>query len=275
MMRWIMMLLVSLFVLPSFAQDATEEATQEANVIWQPAPGITWQWQLTEEVNTSYDVDVYDIDLFDTPQDVIDVLHAKGRIVICYFSAGTYEDWRSDADEFPEVVLGEALDEWPGERWLDIRQLDALQPIMIARLELAVEKDCDGVEPDNVDAYTNNSGFSLKANDQLAYNRWLASTAHELGLSIGLKNDLNQIEDLVDDFDWALNEQCFQYDECELLLPFIEAGKAVFGVEYREEGLKQAAYCPVANEYEFSWLTKTYDLGNMLPNSCLDFDVEA
>ena len=81
MMRWIMMLLVSLFVLPSFAQDATEEATQEANVIWQPAPGITWQWQLTEEVNTSYDVDMYDIDLFDTPQDVIDVLHAKGRIV--------------------------------------------------------------------------------------------------------------------------------------------------------------------------------------------------
>ena len=119
---------------------------------------------------------------------------------------------------------------------------------------------------------TNESGFALTDEDQLAYNRWLAATAHELGLSIGLKNDLNQIEDLVEDFDWALNEQCFQYDECELLLPFIEAGKAVFGVEYSEEGLKPAAYCPIANEYGFSWLTKTYDLGDIPPNSCLDFE---
>lgn len=95
-----------------------------------------------------------------------------------------------------------------------------------------------------MDAYTNNTGFPLKAEDQLAYNRWLAEAAHELGLSIGLKNDLNQIEDLVEDFDWALNEQYFQYDECDLLVPFIEAGKAVFGVEYSEEGLKQSAYCP-------------------------------
>jgi len=274
MTRWIVILLMSLFILPVLAQDATEEATQEANDIWQPVPGTSWQWQLTGEVNTSYDVEMYDIDLFDTPLDVIDALHAEGRIVICYFSAGTHEDWRPDADEFPKAILGKALDEWPGERWLDIRRLDVLQPLMRARLELAAEKKCDGVEPDNVDAYTNESGFALRPNDQLEYNRWLASTAHELGLSIGLKNDLNQIEELVGDFDWALNEQCFQYDECERLLPFIEAGKAVFGVEYSEESLKPLEYCPKANEYGFSWLTKTYDLGDLPPNSCLDFEAD-
>jgi hypothetical protein len=268
------MLLISLLALPVFAQDATAEATQEGNAVWQPAPGTTWQWQLTGEVNISHDVEMYDIDLFDTPQEVIDDLHAEGRIVICYFSAGTHEDWRIDAGDFPVSVLGTPLDEWPGERWLDIRQLDVLQPIMTARLEMAVEKDCDGVEPDNVDAYTNDSGFDLTSDDQLAYNRWLAAAAHELGLSIGLKNDLNQIEDLVDDFDWALNEQCFQYDECDLLLPFSEAGKAVFGVEYSEEGLKPSKYCPIANKYGFSWLTKTYDLGDIPPNSCLDFKAE-
>lgn len=270
--RWLGILLIALLVYAAVAgQDATEEATEEASAIWSPAPGATWQWQLTGEVNTTFDVEMYDIDLFDTPQEVIDGLHADGRIVICYFSAGSHEDWRPDADDFPEAVLGDPLDEWPGERWLDVRQLDLLQPIMQARMELAVSKNCDGVEPDNVDGYTNDSGFPLTGADQLAYNRWLASAAHELGLSIGLKNDLNQVEALVDDFDWALNEQCFQYDECELLLPFIEAGKAVFGVEYSEEGLDLADYCPVANEYGFSWLTKTYDLGDLPPASCFEF----
>lgn len=247
------------------------DASDSSDDIWQPAPGTTWQWQLTEDINTSFDVEMYDIDLFDTPQAVIDELQADGRIVICYFSAGSFEDWRPDAGDFPAEVLGDPLEGWPGERWLDIRRLDLLQPIMGARLAMAAEKDCDGVEPDNVDGYTNDTGFALSDGDQLAYNRWLANAAHELGLSIGLKNDLDQIPQLVEDFDWALNEQCFQYEECDRLLPFIEAGKAVFGVEYNEEGLSRDDYCPAANELGFSWLTKTYDLSDIPPNSCLDY----
>lgn len=243
------------------AQDVPDD-------IWQPAPGTTWQWQLTDTINTSYDVQMYDIDLFETPQNVIDQLHADGRIVICYFSAGSYENWRPDAESFPDVVLGNDLDGWPGERWLDIRRMDLLAPLMQARLQLAADKDCDGVEPDNIDGYINNTGFSLTGEHQLAYNRWLAASAHGLGLSIGLKNDLDQVTQLVNDFDWALNEQCFQYDECDLLLPFIDADKAVFGVEYTEEGLAREDYCPTANAHGFSWLTKTYDLGDLPPNAC-------
>jgi hypothetical protein len=233
--------------------------------VWQPAPGTTWQWQLTGTINTSWDVQMYDIDLFDAPQTTIDDLKAAGRVVICYFSAGSYEDWREDAADFPAEVLGNDLDGWEGERWLDIRRLDLLGPIMSARLDLAVTKGCDGVEPDNVDGYTNNTGFPLTYDDQLTYNRWLATQAHNRSLSIGLKNDLDQIPDLVDDFDWALNEQCFYYEECDLLLPFIEAGKAVFGVEYEGD---PAVYCPQAIEMGFSWLTKTYDLADEPPNAC-------
>ena len=147
--NWLILLCMSLLILP---YAMAQEATEEPDTIWQPVPGTSWQWQLMGDINTSHDVEMYDIDLFDTPQSIIDELHAEGRIVICYFSAGTYEDWRADAGDFPEAVLGEGLDEWPGERWLDIRQLDILEPIMKARLELAVEKACDGVEPDNVDA---------------------------------------------------------------------------------------------------------------------------
>jgi hypothetical protein len=224
---------------------------------WQPTPGTSWQWQLSGSIDTSFDVDMYDIDLFDTAVATIDQLHKDGRIVICYFSAGSWENWRDDADEFPDSVLGKTLDGWPDEKWLDIREIDILGPIMGARLDEAANKGCDGVEPDNVDGYTNKSGFPLSYQDQLNYNIWLANAAHERGLSIGLKNDLDQVVDLIEHFDWALNEQCFQYDECELLLPFVEAGKAVFGVEYRGN---TNSFCPQANAMDFDWLKKKLKL---------------
>jgi len=225
--------------------------------VWQPEPGTTWQWQLTEGIDTSFDVAMYDIDLFDTPASVIDDLHADGRAVVCYFSAGAWEEWRPDAGDFPAVVLGDD-NGWEGERWLDIRRLDLLRQIMAARLDLAVAKGCDGVEPDNVDGFANDTGFPLSAADQLAFNRWLAGAAHRRGLSVGLKNDLDQVPALVRYFDWALNEQCFQYDECDLLTPFVEEGKAVFGVEYRGA---LGDFCPEARSLGFSWLRKRLGLG--------------
>ncbi|HGG59812.1 MAG TPA: endo alpha-1,4 polygalactosaminidase [Gammaproteobacteria bacterium] len=224
---------------------------------WRPAPGTSWQWQLSGAVDTAYDVAMYDIDLTETPQAVIDELHAAGRKVICYYSAGSWENYRDDADQFPASVLGNTLDGWPDEKWLDIRRLDVLAPIMRARLDLAASKGCDGVEPDNVDGYANDTGFPLTRDDQLAYNRWTASEAHARGLSVGLKNALNLIPDLVADYDWALNEQCFQYDECDLLTPFVTAGKAVFGVEYQGS---VESFCPRANALNFDWLKKRLDL---------------
>ncbi len=244
---------------------ACGDAGEGGDGIWQPPPGTTWQWQLTGEIDTSHDVEMYDVDLFETPQAVVDELHAAGRVVVCYFSAGTYEEGRPDRGSFAEDVLGEPLDDWPDERWLDVRDLDALAPIMEARLDLAVEKGCDGVEPDNVDGYQNDSDFPLTFDDQLVFNVWLAEQAHDRDLSVGLKNDLDQVEDLVEYFDWALNEECFQFDECDLLEPFVDAGKAVFGVEYEGD---PADYCPEAVAAGFSWLTKTYDLGPEPVGAC-------
>lgn len=225
--------------------------------VWQPIPGTSWQWQLSGPIDTSVAVTMFDLDLFEVPQSIIEQLQAQGRIVVCYFSAGSYEEWREDAAAFSADLLGKPLDNWPGEYWLDIRRMDLLGPIMRQRLDLAQQKGCDGVEPDNVDGYNNDTGFSLTANDQLNYNIWLANEAHARGLSVGLKNDLDQVNELLPYFDWALNEQCFQYEECELLLPFIEAGKAVFGVEYE---LEPAEFCNQANEMDFDWLQKMYEL---------------
>ncbi|WP_081427089.1 endo alpha-1,4 polygalactosaminidase, partial [Sorangium cellulosum] len=226
--------------------------------VWVPAPRTTWQWQLTGTIDTSLDVAMYDIDLFDTPQSTIDALRAAGKKVVCYFSGGSYEDWRSDASKFPAAALGNALDGWPGERWLDTRSA-AVRDLMKARLDLAARKRCDGVEPDNVDGYQNNPGFPLTSATQLDYNRFLAAEAHARGLSIGLKNDLDQVRDLVGSFDWALNEECYAYDECDMLTPFIRAGKAVFHAEYVDAS-QASAVCSATKPLGLSTVIKRLDL---------------
>jgi len=201
---------------------------------YKPTLQDTWQWQLKEEVvNTDYNASIYDIDLFNSSIELITSLKEKGKKVMCSFSAGSYEDWRDDIDKFHPEEIGNIMVGWHDEKWLDIRS-ENVKKIMKARIDLAVEKGCNGLETDNMNGYLseNNTSFNFTAEDQLDYNRFLAKYAHEKGLFIALKNDLNQIEILVDDFDLSINEECFQYDKCELLHPFIANNKPVFNAEY-------------------------------------------
>jgi hypothetical protein len=238
---------------------------------WVPQVGNTWQWQLQGPVNTGYDVNAYDIDLFDSSAATIQGLHDAGRRVVCYFSAGSYEDWRPDAGDFTSADLGQSLDGWPGERWLDIRSTN-VRNIMAARLDLAAQKGCDAVEPDNVDGYSNATGLPLTAADQLDYNRFLAQQAHQRNLAVALKNDVDQAAALVDDFDFTINEECHAYDECDALNVFIEAGKPVFNAEYDSQYVNNASardsLCADALANGFSTLVLPLDLDDSFRYSC-------
>jgi hypothetical protein len=227
-------------------------------------PGTSWQMQITGNVDTSHNAQIYDIDLFDASQAAIDALHTKGRTVICYFSAGSWEDWRPDAGAFPASVIGKS-NGWPGEKWLNIADLNTLGPIMAARLDRAVQRGCDGVDPDNVDGYANNTGFNLRAVDQLVYNEFLATQAHLRGLLVGLKNDVDQARDLVDYFDFAVNEQCQEYSECTGLDPFIAHKKLVMQIEY---SLAPAQFCPQAIAANRDAQKKTLDLDSRVLADC-------
>ncbi|WP_217544716.1 endo alpha-1,4 polygalactosaminidase [Streptomyces sp. GbtcB6] len=224
---------------------------------WRPRPGVSWQWQLSGRVDTSVEASVYDIDGFDQSRATVATLHDKGRRVICYVSTGAYENWRPDAKRFPASVLGRG-NGWEGERWLDIRRTDVLEPLMAARFDMCRDKGFDAVEPDNMDGYENRTGFPLDAADQLRYNRLIARLAHDRGMSVGLKNDLDQIPQLVGDFDFAVNEQCAQYGECDDLKPFVKADKAVFHVEYE---LPTSRFCAQSRRLRLSSLEKKYELG--------------
>ncbi|MCW2883307.1 MAG: hypothetical protein QOE54_3407 [Streptosporangiaceae bacterium] len=215
-------------------------------------PGTAWQWQLTTPVDLRADVPVYDIDGSENSASVVAELHRRARRAICYVNVGAAESFRPDHGSFPAAVLGGA-DGWPGERWLDIRRIDVLGPIMAKRFDMCRAKRFDAVEPDLVEAYPERTGFPLTAADQLRYNRHIARLAHDRVLSVGLKNDLGQVGDLVKDFDFAVVEECAQYHECRDLLPFVRAGKAVLHVEY---ALPNAGFCAETKAHGFSSMRK-------------------
>ncbi len=254
--------------------------------VWRPAPNTPWHWMIDHALDTNNPKDMglvdprgnvltftaplaYDIDGFfngydpdrnvvdkdgrytwnDPNDDAVAKLHALGKKVICYIDVGAYETYRPDAYKFPAAVIGKANPDWDGSYWLDIRRTDVLGPIMLARMKMCQAKGFDAIEPDEIDAYANDSGFPLTYQDQINYNRFIADMAHSLGMSIGMKGDIDQVKDLEPYFDWVLNEDCFQYNECGLLKPFSTAGKAVFQVEYTRS---TAAFCPQANALNFN-----------------------
>ena len=247
-----------------------------APTYWQPGVGTSWQIVLSGTLDANPpNVAAFDLDLFDTPATTISSLHSKGSKVSCYCAAGALENWRPDASSFPASVVGSPLDGWPGENWLDIRS-PLLQPIMSARLDLAVSKGCDGVDPDNVDGYDNNSGFPLTQADSVAYMQFLAGAAHSRGLAIGLKNAGDIIPKVIGDMQWAVNEQCVQYDECDVTQPFIAAGKPVFHIEYPDgapnvDAATEASICGDSTAKGFSTLLKDMNLDNWFyacPDTC-------
>jgi hypothetical protein len=280
------------FASPASARPTGAQASPAAPVsctgCWLPTVQSRWQYQLqgvvayasTGGINTvisappkrggaAVSPQVWDFDLY-VDQAVsgnnttlntagVNAVHARGGHAICYLSAGTWENWRADAAQFPASVLG-SKNGWPGEKWLDIRQISVLGPIMTARVQKCKQAGFDGVEFDNVDGYANRTGFPLTAADQLAYNTYLANLAHQNGLSAALKNDLGQLSELKPYFDYAINEQCMQYKECDYPPPglpdWTASGKAVFEVEYKTSTLN----CPKSNGWNFNAILKDLNL---------------
>jgi hypothetical protein len=242
-------------------EDAIETQNPTFSSRWIPQAGESLQIQFKgAPIDLTQNVEVYDLDLFETTLETIQAIHSQNKKVICYLNAGAWEDWRPDADQYPEKILGKDYEGWPGEKWIDIRKPSQLEPILTARLELCKQKGFDGVEPDNLDGYQIDSGFPITEEDQLTFNRWLASQAHTLGLAIGLKNDPDQMLELEPDFDFVLMEDCFQYEWCELAAPFLKSKKPVFAVEYTDWTKSLSPYCQSAEKLGLSLFLKNREL---------------
>ncbi len=243
---------------------------------WHPALRTSWDWVLSTVPKAPFRaVSMYDIDGFDTTAADVASLHAHGIKVVCYLSAGTWENWRPDAASFPARLLGKG-NGWPGEKWLDVREIQKadskLRAIMDRRLDMCRRKGFDAVELDNVDGYSNRTGFALTPADQVFYDATLANDSHHRGLSVLQKNDIEQIPTLLPYFDAALNEQCNQYQECTTaqngsfgLDQYVRAGKAVFQAEY---SLPTAKFCRADNRHDFNGVKFDLNLDGAVFKPC-------
>ncbi|KAF2279764.1 uncharacterized protein EI97DRAFT_440057 [Westerdykella ornata] len=182
---------------------------------------------------------IYEIDMFYTPAETIKKMNQLGQKVICYFSAATAENWRDDYNQFKKQDLGKELPDWPGERYLDIRRANVFEVIK-KRIDLAAQKGCNAIEPDNVDVYSNDNGFTpeITPGDTVAYLHKISAYARNKGMSVGIKNCIEILGDIFPDVDFAISEECVQWLNCTAYANFTTApragleGKPVFEVEY-------------------------------------------
>ena len=143
----------------------------------------TWFWQLQGSPAPPYLDDVYDLDLFETAPSTVSSIHDAGAIVICYFSAGSYEGWRPDAGSYAVTDLGQHAGRVRG-RTLARRALRHRPGAWSSAVSTVPwSSGVDGVEPDNMTAYTNDSGVEVTAADQLDFNRFVAREAARRGTS--------------------------------------------------------------------------------------------
>lgn len=224
--------------------------------------------QYTGELDYNAPVKILNLDGFDTSAKTVAALRERGVYPMCYINVGATEDWRPDIKSFPSEVIGNAYDGWDGEHWLDIRNIRALAPIMEARIKMCKEKGFLGIDPDNLDSYQTNTGFTITKEDQLTYLKWLAALAHKHGMAIGLKNAPNLAPELEPHFDWTLTESCFDQGWCEKTQVFRRAGKPVYIIEYTDNNTDHTQLCAYAKKHDLIALLKHRNLGGEFRKTC-------
>jgi len=216
---------------------------------WKPSstPTIHWDWQIGASADTAIippaGAQMIDVDGFNVSAQKVAALHAAGLRVVCYLDVGSYEPGRPDSADYPAALKLSEDPDWPGEWFLDTRDVfksgSVLAGILNKRFQMCKDKGFDAVEPDNLDNWAANNKI-LTEQDQVDFDGWVADSVHALGISVALKNCPELVtkldrtnQRLVDKFDFELDEQCQEYSECGSFTEFTKAGKAIFDVEYK------------------------------------------
>ena len=193
---------------------------------------MRWDWQIGRvtplERTGSGAVDIYDIDGFLTTAAEVDQIHTTWQAAtlphpkaICYLDLA-WEDYRPDGTAtqygggFPADTLGNIYYGYPQERWVDFRQLDALKPMLDARIAMCAQKGFDAVELDDIDSFepATTSGFNLTPGDAQNLLAWLDNEIHHQGMTVLWKNTGILSWWGRDYSDGAVVEECYVYSEC-------------------------------------------------------------
>ena len=247
---------------------ATLICAGQAQAGWRPSPRDLFDIQLTAPFQVARKADVLAMGAAETSPTRLQELQSRGVRLLCVINAGVWENWRPDSGAFDRRLIGNSVSGWAGERWLDIRALAALQPILARRLDLCRDKGFDGVLLRSLDGYQNSTGFPLSGKDQLAFNRWLAAESRARGLAAGMMNTGDLVPELADDFDYAVSDTCLEHATCGDYLPFRRADKGVFLIEYTNLQRKMDISCAAAVDLDMQVIFKTKSLNGKLHRRC-------
>lgn len=198
-------------------------------------------WGPQESLSTKGDLIILDANLQSAA--TIKKQKAQGKKVICYISAGTIENWRSDAKKAMDTAsLGKKYKGFEStEQWVNILEWQSVKPIMESRINQAASKGCDGVEFDNIDCWDHGSQCVPGASKpqlkkkQIEYIKWLSQTAHSKGLAVGLKNVNGIASEVLSYGDFAI-EEGNPASEFSKFGKFTSQNKAVISVQYSDQG---------------------------------------
>jgi hypothetical protein len=192
---------------------------------------MRWDWQIGRVTPLQRTgrraVDIYDIDGFLTTPAEIGRIHTAWQAstlahpkAVCYLDLA-WEDYRPDASpapagRFPAGALGKIYYGYPEERWVDFRQLDALKPMLNARIAMCASKGFDAVELDDIDSFDppSTTGFHLTPGDAQNYLAYAFNQVHRDGMTALWKNSPLLAWWGVHYTDGAVVEECYTYGGC-------------------------------------------------------------
>jgi hypothetical protein len=166
---------------------------------------MRWDWQIGRvaalQRTGGKAVDIYDIDGFLTTAAQVRAIKTTWQAstlrhprTICYLDLA-WEDYRPDASPavrgyFPASTLGHVYFGFPEERWVDLRQLDALKPMLRERVAMCARKGFDAVELDDIDSFDppSTTGFSLTPGDAENFLAYAFNEIHRYGMTALWKN---------------------------------------------------------------------------------------
>jgi hypothetical protein len=222
--------------------DASTRLGPAVAASWAPPPAnATFDYQIGEPYTPPAGVTVVSRDH--------DATAAAGIYNICYVNA--FQAQTADASwwktNHPDLLLHDkngnlVIDKDWNEILLDYStaaKRAGLTTIVGGWIDQCASKGFKGVEPDNLDSYTRSKSL-LTESEAVAYAASLTSYAHGKGLAVAQKNDadLSTANAKQAGFDFAVAEQCADYDECQSYTATY--GNHVIVIEYSQSKFTKA-----------------------------------
>jgi hypothetical protein len=140
----------------------------------------------------------------------------------------------------------------------------------------------------NLDVFANEhglgpskSGAAFNKTDSIRYLQKLSAEARKWGMSTGLKNAQKIIPDVLNEIEFAVNEECSVFEDCEDYKPLVDANKPIFHIEYVKpttigKRLQKMVYVPDeeyaqlnANQKRLVGISNRNDMESLRKEFCL------